>query len=421
MKTRYIISVVLFIIFIIPSFAQVEETEEKVKEKVKERVESNVEEGIEEGVNSVEEGIKSIFSKKKKEKKSNEDEDSESTPKEKSIKPDNNKKDFKSYTKFDFIPGDKVIFYDDFSDVEIGDFPQNWDTQASGEVVTVEGVSGKWFKLKGDYSYFAPILKNFKFPENFTIEFDAIFPEEHWMSIEVYEEPSGSLYNGYYPGKGGTNIDFIKEQIIWKTWKQDDENMPTGNATHSGITEGEKVRYSIWGQKSRLRVYCNNEKVIDVPRGIRLDMAMNYIRFGNYPNSYAYISNLRVAAGAPDTRNRLITEGKLVTRGITFDSGSDKIKPESYGVVKEIADVLKENKNVNVKIIGHTDSDGDDASNLTLSQKRAAAVKNMLAKEFSIENSRMTTDGKGESEPLSPNTTTEGKANNRRVEFIKTN
>ena len=70
------------------------------------------------------------------------------------------------------------------------------------------------------------------------------------------------------------------------------------------------------------------------------------------------ISNLKLAVGAPDTRNKLITEGRFSTSGILFDSGSDRIKPESYGVLKDIATVLKENPAVKVKIIGHTDSDG---------------------------------------------------------------
>jgi outer membrane protein OmpA-like peptidoglycan-associated protein len=84
-----------------------------------------------------------------------------------------------------------------------------------------------------------------------------------------------------------------------------------------------------------------------------------------------------------------------------------------------MANVLKEYADLRVRIIGHTDADGNDASNLDLSQRRAASVKAALAKEFGIDESRMETDGKGESEPIDNNTTPAGKANNRRVEFIK--
>ena len=131
------------------------------------------------------------------------------------------------------------------------------------------------------------------------------------------------------------------------------------------------------------------------------------------------VSNIRYAVGAADTRSKLITDGKLVTRGILFDTNSDVINASSYGVLKDIASVLAENPTVRIKIIGHTDSDGDNNANLTLSQKRAIAVKNMLSNEFNIDGSRMLTDGKGEVEPSDSNATAVGKANNRRVEFIK--
>ena len=72
-----------------------------------------------------------------------------------------------------------------------------------------------------------------------------------------------------------------------------------------------------------------------------------------------------------------------------------------------------------VKIVGHTDADGDDNSNLELSQKRAASVKAALVTEFAINEDNLQTDGKGEAEPVDKNNTAEGKANNRRVEFIK--
>ncbi len=132
-----------------------------------------------------------------------------------------------------------------------------------------------------------------------------------------------------------------------------------------------------------------------------------------------FLFNIRLAVGAPDTRSKLITEGKFVTTGITFEVNSANIKPESYGVLKDIAETLKENASVKVKIIGHTDSDGEDAANLTLSKKRAESVKDNLVSEFGIDKSRLETDGKGETLPAAPNATPEGKANNRRVEFIK--
>jgi len=87
--------------------------------------------------------------------------------------------------------------------------------------------------------------------------------------------------------------------------------------------------------------------------------------------------------------------------------------------MKEIATVLTDNPTVNVKIVGHTDSDGEDAKNLDLSKRRAIAVKNAFSTQYGIDALRIQTDGKGETEPLAPNNTSDGKARNRRVELIK--
>jgi outer membrane protein OmpA-like peptidoglycan-associated protein len=178
---------------------------------------------------------------------------------------------------------------------------------------------------------------------------------------------------------------------------------------------------SIWRQKTRVRVYINDKKIWDLPRLVAEGLKFNSLYFRNDgatdDNDAYYIGAIRLAIGAPDTRNKLITEGKFVTRGILFDVNSDKIKPESYGALKDIANVLTENGEVKVQIIGHTDSDGDDAKNMELSKKRAEAVKQALIKQFGIDGSRLTTDGKGESQPSDNNTSPEGKANNRRVEL----
>jgi outer membrane protein OmpA-like peptidoglycan-associated protein len=115
----------------------------------------------------------------------------------------------------------------------------------------------------------------------------------------------------------------------------------------------------------------------------------------------------------------LLTEGKFVSYGIYFDSGKSIVKAESYGTLKEIAKILNENPDLKIKIIGHTDADGDEKSNLSLSQARATAVKDALVKDFKIDEQRVETDGLGESKPVSTNDTPENKAKNRRVEFIK--
>lgn len=160
-------------------------------------------------------------------------------------------------------------------------------------------------------------------------------------------------------------------------------------------------------------------KVFDLPKVFEAGLKINMMRFELWGAGSPMITNFRVAAGLPDMRNKLLTEGKLVSYGIYFDVNKDAVKPESYGTLKGIADVLKENPDVRIKIVGHTDSDGADAANLDLSKRRGASVKNELVKTFGIDATRLESDGLGETKPVAPNDTPSNKAMNRRVEFIK--
>ncbi|NLU38208.1 MAG: OmpA family protein [Bacteroidales bacterium] len=323
-----------------------------------------------------------------------------------------------SYSKFDFIPGEKVIFFDDFTQDPVGEFPAKWNTNNNGEVVTVSGVKDKWFKLPAEGGNYFPELK-LTFPDNVTIEFDVLLSEQNTFVITYYSEASFDVDAYGVPGEAGAEVMISSEGHEFKNYDTGDQGINT-SSSKGEIEPGKPAHVSVWIQKSRFRMYVNEVKVFDIPKGVFTDFKYNRFRFEtSNTKEDVNISNVRIAVGAPDTRNQLIAEGKLVTRGILFDVNSDKIKPQSYACIKGIADVLKENPSVNVQIIGHTDSDGDEAKNLDLSQRRAASVKAFLTREFNIDDTRMKTDGKGEGQPIDNNSTAEGKAQNRRVEFIK--
>jgi outer membrane protein OmpA-like peptidoglycan-associated protein len=112
------------------------------------------------------------------------------------------------------------------------------------------------------------------------------------------------------------------------------------------------------------------------------------------------------------------TEAKIVTHGITFDIDKSDIKPESMGTLNMIVKVMKDNPDLKFEVDGHTDNTGQAAHNLTLSQQRADAVKKQLVK-MGISAGRLTTKGFGDTKPISDNDSPEGKANNRRVEFVR--
>jgi len=334
----------------------------------------------------------------------------------------------KSYSKYDFVPGEKIIVFEDFAQDAVGDFPDKWNTNASAEIVTIESLQGKWLKISKQGVFMPEFIDSLA--DNFTLEYDLLCdnPGKVW---------------GFY-----TTLGSLSDRNRPENWQSSDSRFtftvaayPDGNSTstverrkdgvgESSMNTGTKqfsdktkpVHVAIWRQKERVRVYFNQEKVWDLPKVFSQTSLYNSIVYwlqGAADDGNFYLSNLRLAVGMPDTRKKILEQNKWVTHGILFDVNSAIIKPESYGTLKEMATVLTEYADLKVKIVGHTDADGKDDANLDLSKRRAASVKAALAKEFGIDESRMETDGKGESEPIDKNDTPAGKANNRRVEFIK--
>ena len=338
----------------------------------------------------------------------------------------------KAYSKYDFVPGEKVIGFEDFSTGNIGDFPAGWNTTGAAEIVTLEGKPGRWLMLTKP-GVFVPEFTE-TYPEDFTLELDVLhglpFAGASFKIVLVQLEnvsqpqnwtlgPNNVAFEFYTPSSKEPPINGSSSFSNRKNSTSDAANQ-VGSDLFTDQTSPAHI--SIWRQKERIRLYANQEKIWDIPKGISKDAKLNaiviYVLYAD-ATVPLYFGNFRLAVGAPDTRNKFLTQNKWVTHGILFDVNSANIKPESYGTLKEMANVLKEYADMKIKIVGHTDGDGNDASNLDLSKRRAASVKATLAKEFGIEESRMQTDGKGEGEPIDKNDKPAGKANNRRVEFIK--
>jgi OOP family OmpA-OmpF porin len=345
-----------------------------------------------------------------------------------------------TFSKYDFVPGEKILFTEDFAQEAIAELPTGWNTNGSGEVVTIQNQQGKWLQIHKSFIYLTNNTK--ELGENYTIEFDAIlrlknngwiFPELRFgvLSSGTMTTTDNSLLKEYSQNAAVTA--FIQPGSVYESKLKLESKVENKSYFRSNPKEykelqnyfGKPIHVAIQVQKERFRIWINEAKAFDAPKAVPTDYKMNQLFFDVSHTNYAetdygiYISNIKVATGVPDTRHKLIEEGKFSTTGILFDVNSATIKPESAGVIKEIGTVLKENPSVKIKIIGHTSSDGDDNANMELSKKRAAAVKDALIKEYSIDASMIETDGKGESQPAGDNKTKEGKVQNRRVEFIK--
>ena len=429
MKATKVLILIIFCLGFINLKAQID-VNGKVKTQTNNRANHRVDQGIDKSLDAVENGVKGLFKKKKNTEGEVQQEQAQDQPQEvqpaiqNEVKASAGQPSLQSYSKFDFIPGAKVNFYDDFNTTAVGDFPPNWNTDASGEVVTTNLFPGNWFKMIGEGSI--ALEEGMKLPDNYTIEFDVIpqpsAANDNGFDFGFYlysaNNPKDLSEGGAVPGlKGGIKMTF-GYRSAYDAYSEEGYTI-NGIKEDAVMEPGKKYRLSFWVQKTRLRVYLDETKIFDLPKVFKAGMQCNMMRFELWNSGAPMITNFRIATGLPDTRNKLITEGKLVTYGIYFDVNSDKVKPESYGTLKDIAAVLNEVPDVKVKIFGHTDSDGDDAKNLDLSKRRAASVKAELAKSFGVNADRLQTDGLGETKPVAPNDSPVNKALNRRVEFIK--
>ncbi len=340
--------------------------------------------------------------------------------------PESAKQAMKIYSASDWVAGKNLFLFDDFSSDEIGDFPKLWNTNSTGEIVTHSDSEYKWLKLYDDGTY-QPDLPR-KLPEDFTIEFDL----KGWG---LDEETAFSSYFTIYLTDGARPLAQGRSyvQTTFPAYQRnrrdlnvyayiDGQRQASGNLSfdiRKKMAEGTHFSISVKGQ--RFRLYMDGEKMIDYPRAIQPGTIQGLLfKTAGLRNGkdHLLITNLRIAEGLPGSSEKLFTTGKFVTDAIQFDVNSSQLKPESYPTLRQIANGLKSETEKKVLIVGHTDSDGEDAYNLDLSKKRAEAVKTILKEEFGISPDRMTTDGKGEAQPVAANDSPLNKAKNRRTEFI---
>ena len=311
-----------------------------------------------------------------------------------------------AWSKYDFVPGDQIIFQDDLMDEENGEFPSRWDLYKGNIEIAKYGNENVINFATSQNSSIAPLMnqEGDYLPEKFTIEFDAYFSEfctryhvSFWDMIT--QKPPKTI-----------PVVHIDPQYV-------------GVEGFSG-TDMEKREYPFWEHiaisfnKRALKVYFGEKRVMNIPNLRAEPMGLTITSRQCHRGNQAFIKNIRIAKGAKKLYDRIMSDGKFATTGILFDVNKATLKPESMGVINQVVKMMKEHQDLRLSIEGHTDSDGDTAWNQKLSEKRAAAVKDILV-ERGIEPSRLKTKGYGESKPVDSNSTPEGKANNRRVEFVK--
>ncbi len=318
-----------------------------------------------------------------------------------------------------------IIFQDDFANTADGGFPAKMTSSTGGEVISFDGQKGFRF-----YPNSNVLLSTNALPENFALAFeltlDNVPASLYRTSFNVYLQDMKTLKESDPKNKYGA--------VGFSLWGDKNDHQIDLFNKKAAYDIKEKIPYNIsanvldktshWvllKQGSRLRLFINGEKIADSPNLLEA-VEVNHVNLRltgtkKEESRLFIISNVKITAIEKDLRAQWQNGGVFSTPDIYFASGSAQIQPESAHVLQQIANILNEDREASVQIIGHTDNTGNVTSNQKLSEQRAEAVKDYLNKNFGIDNDRMLTSGRGQTQPITDNSTAEGKAQNRRVEF----
>lgn len=306
-----------------------------------------------------------------------------------------------------FIDRSNMIFHDDFDNEKLGEFPRKW-TPVNGTVETgqfsVNNVNEGVVQMISTYSSIKPTFdKDDYLGDSFKIEFEHFFWQKgnEQYVVQLYGDKSSS------PARSisirSTNVSSGTDGVIYMAGKQS----PGWYTTQISFNQG------------NLKVKVNGQTLINNPDiNIRelTHASLKVLSPGSSRGdgyTKARVNYFMIAKEGLPLYDRLVTNGRIVVRDIYFDVNKYEIKPNSNTALDKIVVMLKEHKDTEVTIEGHTDANGTEESNQILSENRAEAVKKYLIKN-GIARHRVSTRGYGERKLIDPNKDEQ----NRRVEFV---
>ena len=331
-----------------------------------------------------------------------------------------------TYAKSDFVAGDEIIFEDLLTGEQLGEFPSKWDLMSG--VVEIAKLNGEnTINFVEDASRINPLMEEPKnyLPEIFTVEFDFWVPgmgADVGYNISFSDQQRNDLWE-IILSRGGWKSDdneqFNLIEMEWGYYNPSDERI-RGENENTSVSGNSWNHFALSFNKRALKIYINGIRIANIPNAKKPQWwsIYNYTWGGFNGKGNMHIKNIRIAKGAVPLYDRMMTDGKFITYGITFDVGKATIKPESMGEINRIVQLMTENPDLKFSVEGHTDSTGNATSNQTLSEQRSQAIVAKLV-ELGIAQDRLTAVGKGQNNPIADNNTDEGRAKNRRVEFVK--
>jgi outer membrane protein OmpA-like peptidoglycan-associated protein len=324
------------------------------------------------------------------------------------------KADPKVWENYDFVPGSKVLFYTDFSEDKVGNFARGLK-YVSGPVEVVERDDVKMLRSTGRSTFLIPVVG--KLPARFTLEMDVLLSSDPPTGYDLVAVEGGPELDR---GDQSAEINWAPSvTVIIGGGRSGEQRLPDDVAEKA---KGAVTHLRILMDSAYFKMYANERRLYNIPElpFRREGVIRVFVKGGEEANQATFITGIRLAESETDVLyDALASKGRWATQGILFATGKTDLQPESRPVLKEIASTMKKYADLKILIEGHTDNVGSAASNLTLSEGRAAAVKAALVADFGVDGGRITTQGFGDTKPSVPNTNAAGRAQNRRVEIVK--
>ena len=410
-----------------PAFAQFGNILNRASDAATNRANQKIDQGINKGLDKVEDGVKNGS------KKPGNATTSTTTQPESTNQPNGNQTgvstessegtasgttkapspSMRSYANYDFVPGNKIIFEDDFHTDQDGEFAEHWDL-LHGQAILNKSGDGLVMKITdGNYGKTAPLMKQKAYlPKEFTLEYDYYQTPGAYGLVVMFNNTDGAQVMSITASRDNAHIQFqVNEEE-----RELGGSMPAELQSDNFNNRWHHVAFIMKGRS--LKLYVDQFRVAIVPNNTAVPASVIFGGIASQEDPIIF-KNVRIAeGGGANMISAKFGEGKYISHGINFDVNKAIIKPESMGELNAILKYLNETPGSRFEIGGYTDSDGGDAPNLMLSQKRADAVKTQLI-SMGVDASRLTAKGYGKTKPIADNTTFDGKAQNRRVEFVK--
>ena len=393
--------------------------EDAAKRTVENNVDRKTTEAVDDAMNPDESSSEENTSRSKKTDYDWDDEDAEEGPQDTEAQ----------YEQSDFVPGAVAFFEDDLVSEQMGEFPSKWDlVDGSADVANMKGKKCIHFEPG---TRIEPLMTNQQsyIPDVFTLEFD------FWMN-----DPKTEMSNCYeleFKDADGGDVyeirigeSYSKLEVTCRFMSTTGDWRDSGGGKTWEMKKNDWSHFAMSFNKRALKIYINNKRVINIPNcKSAVRMKIHQAEWGGFHGNKNYMTNFRYAKGAMELYEQKVTDmsavekaiaetGKFVTNNILFETGKATLKPESMDEIQKVADYMKKNPTARFEVQGHTDNQGSDKINDPLSQQRAEAVVKAL-EGLGCDPFNMRAVGKGSHEPVADNATEDGRAKNRRVEFIK--